>query len=115
MDETNTERKGENEMTTTTTKATRTTLKTFIRKSGKSLLISVRSTFDGQVDGCRETNSREFNPALLAERTCDNNYGIQGAWLVLGGRDWIESYEDATHIGYEVSNCCGRFILAVAK
>jgi hypothetical protein len=100
---------------TTTTKATRTTLKSFIRKSGKGLLISVRSRFDGMTDGCQDTNDREFTPALLAERACDNNYGIQGAWLVLGGRDWIESYETETHIGYKVSNCCGRFILAVAK
>ena len=99
----------------TTKKLTRATIKSFIRKAGKDLLISTRSRFDGMTDCVQSTDSKEFSPALLAERYCDNNMGIQGAWFVLGSRDWFTAYDNGEVTGFEVSNCCGSFILAVKK
>jgi hypothetical protein len=56
-----------------------------------------------------------FTPALPSDNHCDGNMGICGAWFVRGSRDWFTSFDDGLHVGYEVSNCCGRFILAIAK
>lgn len=103
-------------MTTTTAKRiTKATIKSFVAKNRKKLLIRVDSHFDGMTDGVEENRGAELHPALDAERLADHNLGIQGVWLVLGSRDWFERYETETHIGYTCGNCCGKFTLAIAK
>lgn len=95
-------------------KITLATIKSFIAKNPE-LFIRVNSKFDGMID-CVATNpNAAFNPALPAERPCDNNLGIQGAWFVLSSRDWFQPFETETLKGYEISNCCGSFALAIKK
>jgi hypothetical protein len=97
-------------------KATRATLKSFVRKNRSNLLISVSSRFDGMQDGVRETENDGFTPALDAcQSHTDHNLNVQGIWLVGGGRDWISRFETETHEGLEVTNSCGSFAVAIAK
>ncbi len=98
---------------TQTKKITLATIKSFIRKNRDRLLISTRSRFDAMEDGCRECSDRGFSPALQAEKAWKENLGIQGAWFVGGSRNFFEEYADGNVVGYEVSNCCGHFVLAV--
>lgn len=61
--------------------------------------------------------TRGFTPAEPTETEAmrDNSLGIRGAWFVFQGRDYFTAYDDGTFAGYEISNCCGSFILAVPK
>lgn len=96
-------------------KTTLATIKAFIRKNEGRLYINPRSSFDGMVDGVMPTGDNTFSPALKDERGFKNTCGIQGAWFVFGSRDWFTPYEDATFSGFDISNCCGNFILAIKK
>lgn len=114
--------------TATQKKITIATVKAFIRKNREKLLIKVTSRFDSMVDGVRSTDKEQFTPALDAEyydrETGEmvkvpsedrSTAGIHGVWFVCGGGDWCQAFETETHIGYEVSNCCGSWSVAVAK
>ena len=96
-------------------KITLTTVKSFIKKAGYNLLVSTKSRFDGMTDGCERCEDQGFSKARPADFHCSNNMGIAGIWFVLGSRDHFWPYEDKKVSGIEVSNSCGRFILAVAK
>jgi hypothetical protein len=93
------------------------TIKSFIRKNRESLLINCKSSFDGMVDCVMPTDENGFTKALNPDegRNFENCLGIHGAWFVLGGGDRFYPYEDESFKGYEVYNCCGRFILATSK
>jgi len=95
-------------------KITITTIKSFIKKN-PNLFIKVRSEFDGMVDGITFNSDAAFNLAKPSDRHFANNMGIQGAWFVLNSRDWFNAFENDNFIGYEVSNSCGSFILAIKK
>jgi hypothetical protein len=95
-------------------KITLATVKSFIKKNPE-LFIRVNSKFDGMVDCVMSNPDAAFNPALPAQYPCDNNQGIQGAWFVKSSRDWFQAFETDTFKGYEVSNCCGSFALAIKK
>jgi hypothetical protein len=95
-------------------KMTLATVKSFIKKNPE-LLISNRSSFDGMVDCVMPCNDQSFSPAIRVEDACNNRLGIQGAWFVLGGGDRFYEFENDQFKGIEVYNCCGQFILAVAK
>lgn len=99
--------------TTTTKRVTLATIKSFIRKSGSGLHIRVKSKFDGMEDGVREVERNGFTPVLKSERVLENDLGIAGAWFVLGGRDYFSPFTADGFTGFEISNCCGSFILAV--
>ena len=120
-------------MTTATTttkgkdmkKATRATVKSFVKKNRSDLLIKVGSRFDGMTD-CVEEVKSEFTPALDVgtgynfdgeefDRTNKNNLGIQGLWLVLGGRDFVSWFETESHVGLNVYYSCGEFWIAGEK
>lgn len=93
-------------------KATVATIKSFIRKNRPSLLVKTTSTFDGMCDGVRPCENPGFYPAKdtdCPERTA----GVQGVWLVGGGRDCITPFRKDGFEGYEVYNCCGSFSVAV--
>ncbi len=77
----------------------------------ESLYIKVCSDFDGMVD-CVVSVKEEFSPVVASERCQDHNYGIQGAWFVHGSRDYCSTFNNGSFEGYEVSNCCGSFIIA---
>jgi hypothetical protein len=98
------------------TKITLNTIKSFIRKN-PHLYINTKSTFDGMVDGVRDCETQGFTLAQTPDegRNHKNTLGVQGAWFVFGSRDYFTAYEDDQYTGYEVYNCCGKFILATAK
>jgi hypothetical protein len=96
-------------------KVTKATFKSFIKKNRASLLIMVSSRFDGMTDCCESTGDKDFTAALDSDRFEEHTIGIQGVWLVGGGRDWFFTFETETHIGIEYSNCCGSGAIAIAK
>lgn len=99
----------------------RGTFKRFVNAGPKSeLQIKTLAEFDGMTDGI-ETVQDEFKPVhyTAPDNMANHNLGIDGVWLVDRsqgrGSDSFELYEDSERIGIRVSNCCGRFILAVLK
>lgn len=93
-------------------KATVATVKGFIKKNREKLLVLVKAEFDGMVDGQVCTGNVDFKPAASAsheEHTC----GVQGVWLVGRGRDYVTAFEKNGLKGFEVSNSCGSFVVAV--
>lgn len=100
---------------TTTKKITMATIKAFIKKNRSKLFIKCLSGFDGNADGVRECEDHGFSPALEPDEGCNhsNRHGIHGAWFVGRSRDYFTAYSEGGWIGYEVSNCCGSFVLAI--
>ena len=93
-------------------KTTKATIKSFVRKNNGNLFINVRYSFDGMVDGCTTRNDGFVKVESTTDHT-DHTLGVVGAWLVNGSRDYFTPYNKNGYIGYEISNCCGNFILAV--
>ena len=82
-------------------------------KNFDNLYIKVKADFNGMTD-CVESVEDDFHKVMKDDRI-HNTLGIAGAWFVDGsGRNFFREYNDNSFKGYEVSNCCGRFILAVA-
>ena len=95
-------------------KTTKATIKSFIRKNTENLYINVKSEFDGMTDMC-ESQKGGFGKATMTDEYRNNRLGISGAWFVGNSRDYFSDYDDGVFAGYEVYNCCGKFILAVKK
>lgn len=93
-------------------KTTKATIKSFIKHNEDNLLINVKSSFDGMIDGCAYYNDG-FTKAQKTPDNERNTLGVLGAWFVNGSRDYFTPYNVNGYCGYEVSNCCGHFILAV--
>tara|TARA_R100001463_G_scaffold74997_1_gene129023 strand:+ start:2270 stop:2554 length:285 start_codon:yes stop_codon:yes gene_type:complete len=79
-----------------------------------NLFIKVKSSFNGMIDGC-ESYDNDFEAVEKIERNIKNTHGINGAWLVNGGRDYFENYEDDNFKGIYVYNSCGSFVIATKK
>ena len=94
-------------------KITKATFKSFLKKNAGNLLINSKSSFDGMYDCVMPSGDTSFVKARPADRTWDNNLGIQGVWLVDGSGNSFRSYERDGVKGIEVYNCCGNFIVAV--
>lgn len=93
-------------------KITLATVKSFIKKNAGKLYISERSRFDGMVDCVMPSGDKSFRKAQPG--THERSMGVSGAWFVGQSRDWFSVYVDADGFyGYNVSNCCGSFVLAV--
>ena len=93
----------------------KTTKHTFNKITKKeNLLIKVKSSFNGMIDGCEYYNNG-FEKVEKTDNNLKNTYGINGAWLVGGGRDYFELYEDENISGIYVYNCCGSFIIGTKK
>ena len=99
-------------------KITMTTIKSFIKKN-QDLYIQNLSDFNGMVDCVMPTSNQDFKPAIripLREDTYnDHHKGIEQAYFTLGGDDRFYPFENDTFKGYEVINCCGKFVLAIKK
>ncbi len=95
---------------------TLTTIKSFIRKN-PNLYINNRANFDGMQDCVVYSDNSNFVPVKKPAENYDhkNKLGIDQAWFVLNSRDHFIEYEDGQFKGYEVYNCCGKFILAIKK
>lgn len=104
-------------------KITLATVKAFIAKNRGELHISCRSRFNGMTDGVESCNDQGFTPVAAPSTEGkafknlgrDNTLGIAGAWFVFGSRDSFSAYDDGKFSGIKVYNCCGSFVLAVAK
>lgn len=101
--------------TATAKKPTLATLKSFVRKNRDKLLVRQRAWFDGMIDGMRWTPDSEFQPASEHSYNDDSTLGIKGVCLVGGSRNYIQRFEDERFVGFEVSNCCADFTLAIRK
>jgi hypothetical protein len=95
-------------------KVTKATVKSFINKNIDNLLINVKSSFDGMTDCC-EPLHEGFKKATKSDSRERWNLGIEEAWFVGQSRDYFTTYETSELKGYEVSNCCGHFIIAIEK
>lgn len=96
-------------------KATRATVKAFIRKNDGKLLIDTKSRFDGMCDGVRNCDERGFSPVIKTADHIDNTLGIQGAWFVGSSRDYITPFDKDGIMGFEIYNCCGSFSIGIQK
>lgn len=94
-------------------KITMATVKSFIKEQTGTLYINVTSKFDGMVDGCEPVKGGFMKAAATTEHA-DHTKGVAGAWFVGGSRDYFQYYNDGKFEGIEVSNSCGRFVLAAA-
>ena len=100
-----------------TNKITKTTFKSFIKQhAAKGLLLKVNSEFDSMTD-CVKTANGTWRAVNGQQVQLDkaNTMGIDGVWLVGGGRDWFESFDADGLIGIRGMNCCGSFTVAVVK
>jgi hypothetical protein len=96
-------------------KITLATVKRFVKANRETLLISTRSHFDGMIDCVTGCADKSFSPVQAPEHNHENTLGIKGAWLVFGSRDRFSAFETDELTGIEVYNCCGHFVLAVAR
>jgi hypothetical protein len=100
-------------------KVTIATIKSFIKRetNRQNLYISQLNTFDGGVDCVMPCENRSFTKAITPENDIQEKYnlGVKFAWFVGQSRDYFEPYADENYIGYEISNCCGSFILAMHR
>lgn len=98
-------------------KITRATFKSFIKREreNNNLYIKVKSSFSGMTDMVEEVkdNFEKVEDKYNEKKKYD--LGIHGIWLVGSSRDWFEKFADDKFIGYEVSNCCGSFIVAMKR
>jgi hypothetical protein len=94
-------------------KITKATFKSFIKKNRSNLMISCKSSFDGQFDCVMPTESKGFSRAVEAEHFHENNLGINGVWLVGSSGNYFTPYEKDGVRGIDVYNCCGHFIVGV--
>jgi hypothetical protein len=78
--------------------------------------VKVNAEFDSMSD-CVRTADGAWRMVDQSAIELDKPYtmGIDGVWLVGGGRDWFEHYETDAVIGIRGFNCCGSFTVAVAK
>lgn len=96
-------------------KITKATFKNFVKRNASELYVKEKSRFDGMTDGIEQLNTG-FNLTGVDEERLKGDYAvIDGVWLVGGGRDYFTIWEDDTHYGIEVYNCCGSSIVAVKK
>lgn len=104
-------------------KITLTTVKSFIRKNRAELHIAVLSQFDGMIDCVSACKDQSFKPIVAPPTKSgpfkvegpDHQLGISGAWFVFQSRDYFTAYDENGFRGIEVSNSCGRFVLAVKR
>lgn len=94
-------------------KITRATLKSFVNKNRDNLYIKVDGSFDGMTDMVEVNPNSGFKPAEQTDHVVEHTLGIAGMWLVLGGRDYLTTYEDERFTGIKCSNACGYWTVAV--
>lgn len=98
-------------------KVTIATIKSFVKreKAINNLYIKTKTNFDSNSDCVMPTEDNAFH--LVEETRLDSKYtlGIAGAWFVGSSRDYFTSFADSDYIGYEISNSCGTFILAMHR
>jgi len=107
-------------MTNTATgkKVTLATVKSFMKKNLPSLFVKECSNFDGMQDCVTNIHGAAFAPARPAHseylrNDVNHTFGLANVYFVGGGGDYFRPYNEKGFAGYEVSNCCGNFIVAI--
>ena len=98
-----------------TTKITRATFKSFIKKNAENLYVRVDSQFDGMQDMVDNVKDPQFRKAKESLNYNENTLGIEGIWLVGSSRNSFRQYEDSFFIGIEYYNCTGSGVVAIKK
>lgn len=98
-----------------TSKVTMATLKSFAKRNETGLFVKEESSFDGMVDCVMELKGSKFIPTVINEKTNYWKLGIEGIYTVGSSRDRFQKYEDEKFVGIQVTNSCGRSILAIKK
>ena len=98
-------------------KTTLATIKSFVKRETNigQLYVKCETSFDGMVDCVMPVNGSQFSKVEGVDLTDTHKLGIQGAWFVGQSRDYFRDYADDNFIGYEIYNCCGKFILAIPR
>jgi len=96
-------------------KITRATFKSFITKNMDNLVIDVRSSFDGMIDGLNWNKDHSFKKVEATTDHASHTLGVKGVWLVGNSRDYFQAYNDGEFSGIAVSNCCGYFTIVTPK
>lgn len=98
-------------------KVTIATIKSFVKRERAidNLYISCKSSFDGMVDCVMPSNDQGMHKVKASTLQEKYTLGIAGAWFVGQSRDYFTPFADDDFIGYEVSNCCGSFIIAMRR
>jgi|SRR6516164_577836 hypothetical protein len=107
-------------MNTTAKKITLTPVKNFINKNEHDLYVNVISVFDGMYDCVSYRNDGFKKVSRTPNFHPESSYyeatlGFEGVWFVRGSRDYFNSYNENGFTGFEVSNSCGMFIVAIKK
>ena len=95
-------------------KITKATFKSFVKKNRDNLLVMVKGSFDGMIDGFSYNRDAGFQ-AARDTNMIENTLGIAGVWLVNGGNDYFSAYEDENYVGIKLYNCCTSMIVAIEK
>lgn len=101
-------------MKTTNKKITMATVKSFVKKNINELHVKCCSRFDGMTD-CVEKNTDAAYKKVDPEKLDFNkpSFGFDGFWTVGCSRDYIKQITENNFTGFEVSNSCGRSIIAI--
>jgi hypothetical protein len=94
-------------------KITKTTLKSFLRKNEGNLYLKITCKFDSTSD-CVDAVEDDFHKVVKTDFMKENTFGL-GLWLVGSGRDYFREYDDDEFKGIEITNSCGRRIIAIKK
>lgn len=96
-------------------KTTLATIKSFIRRNLADLHIMTTSRFDGMTDCVEQTENPQIRTADVSKfNPADSSQmGIPGVWFVGGSRDYFNAVTTHGFIGYEVSNCCGTWMILI--
>lgn len=95
-------------------KITKATFKSFLRKNEGKLYFKSKSNFDSMSDCVMPTHGY-WHKAVKSDAHNEHTCGIQGVWLVGGGRDYFTEFSQDGYRGIDVYNCCGHFIVAVVE
>jgi len=98
-----------------TKKPTKATLKAFIKKHGTENLF-IKISYEHNGDGTYRAASKDysFKKCETEIRDQEHSLGIKGVY-VIGGKNFISSFDDGVYEGFECGNCCINFFIAIKK
>lgn len=99
---------------TTSTKITKATFKSFIKKNIANLYVLQESTFDGMTD-CVQFTKSTFSKAVITDKLNTYNFSVDSVWIVGGSSNYFSTFDDGQFVGISYSNACGSGVIAIKK